>query len=134
MDQILHSKLEKTDSIYKDKHFVVRSETNEFTAVCPISGMPDIYDLSIQYVPKDSLVELKSLKFYLFQYRNVGMFVEHITNKIADDFYKVIEPHFVLVEIVQAIRGGIRTIVKVSRGSMPEKDNQFVETGFDTME
>src|ERR1051325_9068610 len=63
------------------------TETNEFSAVCPYSGLPDYAKLTIRYMPSDRCVELKSLKFYVTSFRNVGIFQEHATARIAEDLY-----------------------------------------------
>ena len=68
------------------------TETREFTAVCPYSGLPDFATLSIKYVPSDRCVELKSLKYYVTSYRSVGIFQEHATAKIAEDLFGVLRP------------------------------------------
>jgi 7-cyano-7-deazaguanine reductase len=68
------------------------TETSEFSAVCPYSGLPDFARLTISYVPRSKCVELKSLKYYVTSYRNVGIFQEHATARIAEDLHKVLAP------------------------------------------
>src|SRR6476659_10964344 len=68
------------------------TEMREFSAVCPYSGLPDYAVLRIEYVPSDRCIELKSLKYYVTSYRNVGIFQEHATARIAEDLHRVLQP------------------------------------------
>lgn len=85
----------------------------EFTCVCPMTGQPDFAKLHISYVPDTTCVELKSLRNYLWSYRNKGVFHEAVTNKIADDLTKRLRPRWLLVEAEFQARGGINTTVRV---------------------
>lgn len=85
----------------------------EFTCVCPMTGQPDFAKLHISYVPDTTCVELKSLRNYLWSYRNKGAFHEAVTNKIADDLTKLLQPRWLLVEAEFQARGGINTTVRV---------------------
>ncbi len=94
------------------------TETREFSAVCPYSGLPDFATLTIKYVPSDRCVELKSLKYYVTSYRNVGIFQEHATAKIAEDLFKLLEPQKLEVTTLYNVRGGFETrctVVKAVR-------------------
>lgn len=82
-------------------------ETREFSAVCPYSGLPDFAYLSIQYTPAATIVELKSLKYYLVSYRNVGIFQENATKRIYTDLHKLLNPQNLCVKTVYNVRGGI---------------------------
>ena len=84
-------------------------ETDEFTFVCPWTGLPDFARLVIRYVPHHSLVELKSLKYYLTSYRNVGILQEHAVNRILQDLVQLLKPVSMVVEAEYKERGGIRT-------------------------
>ena len=84
-------------------------ETDEFTAVCPWTGLPDFGRLQIRYVPSDRLVELKSLKYYLNSYRNVGILQEHAVNRILRDLVELLRPVSMTVEADYRERGGLRT-------------------------
>jgi 7-cyano-7-deazaguanine reductase len=84
-------------------------ETDEFTAVCPWTGLPDFAKLTIRYVPSKSLVELKSLKYYLTSYRNVGILQEHAVNHILNDLADLLKPVAMTVEAEYRERGGIKT-------------------------
>jgi len=84
-------------------------ETEEFTFVCPWTGLPDFARLVIRYIPTQSLVELKSLKYYLTSYRNVGILQEHAVNRILHDLVQLLEPVSMVVEAEYRERGGIKT-------------------------
>jgi len=84
-------------------------ETEEFTCVCPWTGLPDFARLVIHYVPDRSLVELKSLKYYLTSYRNIGILQEHAVNHILQDLVQLIEPVSMVVEADYKERGGLKT-------------------------
>ena len=83
----------------------------EYTSVCPMTGLPDVGCITISYRPDVKLIELKSLKFYLLQYRNVGIFYEHIVNRILDDLVNVLNPKQMEVTGNFTARGGITTKV-----------------------
>lgn len=82
-------------------------ETDEFSAVCPFSGLPDIGKVVIVYVPDKKLVELKSLKYYFVSYRNVGIYQEAATNRIFNDLLACLAPRYLQIRTVYNIRGGI---------------------------
>jgi len=84
-------------------------ETEEFTCVCPWTGLPDFARLVIRYVPDRSLVELKSLKYYLTSYRNVGILQEHAVNSILQDLVQLLDPLSMVIEADYKERGGLRT-------------------------
>ncbi|MBI2869499.1 MAG: NADPH-dependent 7-cyano-7-deazaguanine reductase QueF [Chloroflexi bacterium] len=84
-------------------------ETGEFTSVCPWTGLPDFARLVIRYVPQEALVELKSLKYYLTSYRNVGILQEHAVNRILQDLVGLLRPVDMVVEAEYTERGGIKT-------------------------
>jgi 7-cyano-7-deazaguanine reductase len=84
-------------------------ETDEFTCVCPWTGLPDFGRLTIRYLPNKSLVELKSLKYYLTSYRNVGILQEHVVNRILGDLVRLLQPVLMMVEAEYNERGGIKT-------------------------
>lgn len=83
----------------------------EYTSVCPMTGLPDVGCITITYRPYNKIVELKSLKFYLLQYRNVGIFYEHVVNRILEDLVAVLEPKYMEVTGDFTARGGITTKV-----------------------
>ncbi len=91
----------------------------EYTSVCPMTGLPDMGCITIKYRPDKKIIELKSLKFYLLQYRNVGIFYEHVVNRILDDIVSVIDPRWIEVTGDFTARGGITSKVSASH----EKEN-----------
>jgi 7-cyano-7-deazaguanine reductase len=97
------------------------TETDEFTAVCPYSGLPDFAKLTIRYVPGEKCIELKSLKYYVTSYRNVGIFQEHATAKIAEDLFAALAPRSLEVTTVYNIRGGFLTTCAVR---LPKPDRR----------
>ena len=86
-------------------------EQPEYTSVCPMTGLPDFGAIIIKYRPDNKIVELKSLKFYLLQFRNVGIFYEHVVNRILDDLLGAVDPKWMTVTGDFTARGGIRTQV-----------------------
>jgi len=96
---------------YPDSATEVVYETEEFTTVCPWTGLPDFARLVIRYVPHHSLVELKSLKYYLTSYRNVGILQEHTVNRILQDLVQLLEPASMVIEADYKERGGLKTKV-----------------------
>ena len=94
---------------YPDSATEVVYETDEFTFVCPWTGLPDFARLVIRYLPHHSLVELKSLKYYLTSYRNVGILQEHAVNRILQDLVQLLKPVSMVVEGEYRERGGIKT-------------------------
>ena len=90
------------------------TSTDEFSAVCPYSGLPDFATLTVTYVPGKSCIELKSLKYYVTSYRNVGIFQEHATAKIAEDLFRVLSPVRLTVETIYNVRGGFLTTCTVT--------------------
>lgn len=87
----------------------ILTETDEFTAVCPYSGLPDFAKLSIRYMPAARCIELKSLKYYVTSYRNVGIFQEHATAKMAQDLMQVVQAKWLEVQTIYNVRGGFLT-------------------------
>ncbi|MDP2939545.1 MAG: preQ(1) synthase [Candidatus Omnitrophota bacterium] len=98
---------------YPHKEYLVSLDTSEFTCICPKTGLPDFARIKIQYIPHKFCLELKSFKLYLTSYRNVGIFHEHLANKILDDFVKACKPRFARIEVEMNVRGGIKTMVSV---------------------
>jgi 7-cyano-7-deazaguanine reductase len=93
------------------REYTIRFECPEFTCLCPRTGQPDFATLRIEYVPDQSCVELKSLKLYLWSYRDEGAFHEAVTNRILDDLVKALAPRRMSVEGDFFVRGGIHTTV-----------------------
>ena len=101
--------LEAVPFDYPDSPTEVVYETEEFTFVCPWTGLPDFAHLVIRYIPHNSLVELKSLKYYLTSYRNVGILQEHAVNRILQDLVQLLQPASMVVEAEYKERGGLKT-------------------------
>ena len=95
----------------------VRLVTMEFTSLCPRTGQPDYGSVSIEYIPDGLCLESKSLKYYLWSYRNEGEFCEGLSARIADDVVFAIAPKSVQVEVTQAVRGGIAIVALAVRGA-----------------
>jgi 7-cyano-7-deazaguanine reductase len=88
-------------------------ETREFSAVCPYSGLPDYAQLVLEYIPAKTIVELKSLKYYIVSYRNVGIFQEPATARLYRDLEALLQPQFLCVRTVYNTRGGIDATCEV---------------------
>jgi len=97
---------------FTGKKIEVTVQTPEFSCLCPWSGLPDFAGLSIRYVPGRTVIELKSLKYYLQSYRMVGIVHESAVNRLLDDLVKACRPKSMIVELVFNVRGGITTTVK----------------------
>ena len=98
---------------YPNQKSLVEIDTDEFTAVCPWTGLPDYGDLLISYVPGDSCIELKSLKYYLLSYRDVGIVQEHAANRILNDLVAICQPQSMKIVLDYKVRGGLHTAVTV---------------------
>lgn len=97
---------------YPDRDYTVKIETTEFTCICPKTSLPDFASLTIEYKPDKYCLELKSFKLYLTFYRDVGIFHEHVINKILDDLIKSCKPRWMNIIMVFNPRGGIATTVR----------------------
>jgi 7-cyano-7-deazaguanine reductase len=93
------------------RNYTIEMECPEFTSICPRTGQPDFGTIRIRYVPDQRCVELKSLKLYLWSYRNQGIFYEAVTNKILDDLVAACAPRRLTVVGEFKVRGGIATVV-----------------------
>ena len=97
-----------------DRDYEIAILCPEFTSVCPITGLPDFGEIRITYVPDQTCVELKSLKYYILEFRNRGIFYEHVTNQILDDLVAAMKPRRITVVGDFSPRGGIKTVVTAS--------------------
>ena len=99
-----------------DTDAVVEFATNELTALCPITGQPDFYELKLDYRPKASLIESKSLKLYLWGFRDRGIFAEDLAATLLKDLVAACDPDEMTIDLTQQVRGGlqIRTVVRHS--------------------
>ncbi len=103
------------DNPAPDRDYEIAFDCPEFTCLCPMTAQPDFAHLKINYVPDRLCVELKSLKLYLWSFRNEGHFHEAVTNRIADDLVKALQPRSLTVVGDFFVRGGIGTVVTVER-------------------
>jgi 7-cyano-7-deazaguanine reductase len=104
-------KLETFPNHHPGRDYVVTLKTEEFTSVCPATGQPDFAKLTIQYIPNQKILESKSLKLYLWSFRDQGAFHEHVTNVILDDLVRALKPQWCKVTAEFSIRGGISITV-----------------------
>lgn len=107
-------KLEAFPNPYPDRDYEISFECPEFTCICPRTGQPDFATLRIRYVPDRFCVELKSLKLYLWSFRNEGRFHEEVTNLLLDDLAKAVRPRQMSIEGDFYVRGGIHTVVRAA--------------------
>lgn len=98
---------------YPGSPATVEISTEEFTAVCPWSGLPDFGTLTVRYLPRERVLELRSLKYYLMSYRAVGIYQEHAANRILEDLVRSCAPEWMDVELDYRVRGGIHTLVRI---------------------
>jgi 7-cyano-7-deazaguanine reductase len=103
--------IEVWDNQYSDRDFVVDLTIPEFTCICPKTALPDFALIKVSYKPAKLCLELKSLKLYLVEYRDIGIFHEHLVNKLLDDFVRASHPRWMRVEVIMNPRGGIGTTV-----------------------
>jgi 7-cyano-7-deazaguanine reductase len=101
------------------RYYLVNLVADEFTCLCPVTGQPDFARIRIQYVPDQKIVESKSLKLYLWSYRDEGVFHEHVVNRILDDLVGLLDPHWCKVTGVFNIRGGIGITVHAESTKTP---------------
>ncbi len=103
--------LETFDNPMPERDYTIRIEIPEFTCLCPKTGQPDFATLYLEYVPDQHCVELKSLKLYVWAYREEGAFHEKVTNTILDDLVAATSPRFMRLTARFNVRGGIYTTV-----------------------
>lgn len=101
------------DNPYPDRDYRVHIESLEFTCLCPVTGQPDFADIAIDYVPGPKCVELKSLKLYLWSFRDEGAFHEAVVNRMLDDLVAALSPRSMVISGAFKVRGGLTTTVKV---------------------
>ena len=125
--------LEAFPNPYPDRDYLIQMTSAEFTSLCPIGGVesdaaelellkggaPDFGTIHIAYVPHKVCVELKSLKLYLWSYRNDGIFYERAVNRILDDLDALVRPKWLQVVGDFNVRGGIKSVITAARGSKP---------------
>ncbi|MFH0762313.1 MAG: preQ(1) synthase [Candidatus Omnitrophota bacterium] len=104
-------KIQVWNNQYPDKIYTIKLEIPEFTCICPKTGLPDFASINIEYSPREYCIELKSFKMYTIFYRNIGIFHEHLVNKMLEDFIAACRPRWVRITAEFNPRGGIRTTV-----------------------
>lgn len=110
------------------KPYLIEFNCPEFTCVCPKTGQPDFATIKISYVPVKLCVELKSLKLYLWSFRNEGHFHERVTNDICDALARLLKPKYLKVIGDFYVRGGIKTVVTATRGKKPAEVETTLHT------
>ena len=113
-------KLETFPNRHPDRRYTVKLETDEFTAVCPMTGQPDFATIRVEYIPNQRIVESKSFKLYIWSFRNEGIFHEHVTNVILDDLVAALDPHWCRVTGEFSVRGGIAITVTAEHNRLEE--------------
>ncbi len=101
---------------YVGERQFITYETNEWSCVCPFSGLPDYGTLTIEYIPNLHCVELKSLKYYLVSFRSVGMYQESVTNRLFQDLFQLLDPTYLKIKTRYNTRGGIDTVCVIEKG------------------
>lgn len=117
-------KLEVFPNPCPERDYEIRFECPEFTCVCPKTGQPDFATIRIVYVPDRLCVELKSLKLYLWSYRDEGAFHEKVTNQILDDLVRATRPRRMEIEGDFFVRGGIHTVVRAAHVSASHRSSR----------
>ena len=111
---------------HPDRNYEIKMECPEFTCLCPKTGQPDFAEVEIRYTPDKMCIELKSLKLYLWSFRDEGAFHEKVINDILDDLVKVSSPRWMEVIGVFNVRGGIHTTVRASYESSKKAHKDIV--------
>lgn len=104
--------LETFPNHHSERDYTVTLEAEEFTCLCPKTGQPDFARISIQYTPDERILESKSLKLYLWSYRDEGVFHEHVANMILDDLVVALAPRWCRIRAEFSVRGGISITVE----------------------
>ncbi len=112
----LRTALKSIPNKFAGKDYTVELFTDELTSCCPFTGLPDFYKLHLTYIPTKKLVELKSLKLYLVQFRDIGLTHEDLLNIIFEDLLRLLKPRYIKIELNVNIRGGIKAVVQREQG------------------
>ncbi len=104
--------IEVWENKYPDKDYRIHLDILEFSCICPKTGLPDYAVFEVDYIPDKWCIELKSFKLYLTAYRNIGIFHEHVVNRIVEDIIKACDPRYLKVKGIFNVRGGIKTTVE----------------------
>ncbi|SFV55300.1 NADPH dependent preQ0 reductase [hydrothermal vent metagenome] len=109
-----------------ERDYIIKIDIPEFTCLCPKTGQPDFATLHLEYIADKDCVELKSLKMYIWSFRNEGAFHEAVTNEILDDLVKAINPRFMRLKAIFNVRGGVYTSVITEHRQQGWKDTQKI--------
>ncbi|PIR26537.1 MAG: NADPH-dependent 7-cyano-7-deazaguanine reductase QueF [Deltaproteobacteria bacterium CG11_big_fil_rev_8_21_14_0_20_42_23] len=119
MSTIPSKQLETFENPKPDRNYIIECICPEFTCLCPKTGQPDFATITLRYIPNKTCVELKSLKLYLWSYRDEGAFHEAVTNRILDDLVEATNPCWMELTAAFWVRGGITTNVVATHGQKP---------------
>jgi 7-cyano-7-deazaguanine reductase len=109
---------------FPNRDYEIHFEAPEFTSVCPMTGLPDFGTITVDYVPGERCIELRSFKYYLFAFRNRGIFYEHVVNQICDDIVAAISPRRLTVTGDFNARGGITARVTAAYSAAPPAETE----------
>lgn len=109
----------ETFALHNQHPQLIHIRTTEFSAVCPGTGLPDIGTLTLEYLPGTKCLELKSLKYYLFSYRDAAIFQEPVTDLLFDHFLRALEPQYLRLTLTYNTRGGFDTTTVAQHGKSP---------------
>lgn len=118
--------LETFENKYPNRDYSVTHIAPEFTSLCPKTGQPDFATITVEYIPDELCVELKSLKIYFNSYRNDGIFFESVTNQILDDLVAVTKPRYMLITAEFNIRGGISSVIEAEYENPEFFDDELI--------
>ena len=104
--------IEVFDNKYPERRYKITHVNDEYTSVCPMTGLPDFGKITIKYIPDKKCLELKSLKYYFLDYRNEGIFYESVVNKILDDLVAACQPRWMEVTGEFSVRGGMHSVIQ----------------------
>jgi len=118
--------IETFDNPNIKRDYTIKITLPEFTCLCPKTGQPDFAKLFLEYIPSKKCIELKSLKMYIWSYRDEGAFHEAVTNQILDDLVKISNPKYMKLKAIFNVRGGVYTTVVCDHKSQDWKSNQDI--------
>lgn len=108
--------IETFENPAKERRYVITHVNDEFTSVCPKTGLPDFAQVILEYIPDNLCIELKALKYYFLDFRNRGIFYEAVTNTILDDLVECCSPRWMKITTVWSVRGGIHSKIEAEHG------------------
>ena len=108
--------IEVFENKYHGRDYIIRHVNEEFTSVCPKTGLPDFGTITIEYIPDKQCLELKALKYYFLEFRNKGIFYESVVNQILDDLVRACDPRYMKITGSFSTRGGLHSVVEAVHG------------------